>query len=239
MTKTLDRLGSVLVVVLATVALFSLRSGNGRAVPPSRDPNLGSHPAVAVPRTAWDSATATARFDPRTTGGGVTLLEFVDVECPFCAMFADTLRLLRLEFSQQLSIGFLHLPLRQHRFAQLGAVALECAHDDRRFAFLLDEMLARQDSIGLTAWTKFARGAGVHDTTAFSRCMAESGDRVRVIARGQALARELGVTGTPGIVIDGWLFARPPSLQMLRAIVAARLSGRSMESVLAQREDER
>lgn len=232
MTRALDRIGSALVVIAGGVALVSLvrnRPVEGSA--PSPDEQQVEVTAVSPPD--WESAMAIARFDGEPAGA-VTLIEFVDVECPYCARYAETVRAVTMEFGQRVAVGYVHLPLSQHRFARSGAVALECAHDQLRFHALLDELLASQDSIGLISWERFAARAGVADVPKFGTCLLEGESSKGAIAAGVDLGRRIGIRGTPGVLIDGRNFTRPPSLNQLRGIVQARLRGKSVDEAIAE-----
>ena len=60
-----------------------------------------------------------------------------------------------------------------------------------------------QADLGVTSWGKIGELAEVEDTTAFLKCVASKPD-ARIKA-GTALTKCLGVTGTPTVVIKGWL----------------------------------
>ncbi len=47
----------------------------------------------------------------------VQLIEFADFECPFCASFAKTLKVLFEHHPNKVTLTFIHFPLPMHRFA--------------------------------------------------------------------------------------------------------------------------
>jgi len=58
----------------------------------------------------------------------VTIVEFMDYECPFCARMADTLRIFQERHPTTVSIVFRQFPLEDiHPFARAAALASECA----------------------------------------------------------------------------------------------------------------
>ena len=58
--------------------------------------------------------------------------------------------------------------------------------------------------------TSFAADAGVRDTVRFAKCAAAS-DALPRVDNGLAIGRELGVGGTPTIMLNDWQFGRPPT----------------------------
>lgn len=133
----------------------------------------------------------------------VTIIEFSDFQCPFCARHAETLRRLRKKHGDQVSIVFRHFPLTGiHPHATSAALAAECAGAQQRFEPYHDVLFQRQDSIGSTSWMAFAREAAVPDSVKFQRCMNDREHASR-IEQDLAAGRSLGVDSTPTSVING------------------------------------
>lgn len=129
----------------------------------------------------------------------IAAVEFSDFQCPFCAEAAESLRAVLKKRPESVRLVYRHLPIEGiHRFALEAAVASECAAEQGRFAEQHDVMFTRQDSIGLIPWTSLALRAGVSDASAFSSCMLRDSIVSRVRAD-VALARSLGIDGTPAI----------------------------------------
>lgn len=157
----------------------------------------------------------------------VKIVEFVDLECPGCKAFYETvLRPLEEEFGPSLARVFIHLPLRSHRFATAAAVAAECAVQQGRFAEFEDVTFERQDSLGIKRWLSYAEDAGILDTLQFARCIADQAPLTRV-ERGRALADSIGIKATPTVFVNGWRYAVPPSRRELSNVVGDLLSGRT------------
>lgn len=153
----------------------------------------------------------------------IKILEFSDLECPFCQRFHTTLQGVREEFGQDVAFVFLHYPLEIHRQAVPAALGAECAAEQGKFMEYLDVVYAEQDSLGNRGWASLAARAGVSDTVAFSGCVAEESGRV-VIDRGRELGRQIGVNGTPTVIVNGWLL-RPTPYDTLSGVVARALKG--------------
>jgi hypothetical protein len=154
----------------------------------------------------------------------VKIMELVDFECPYCRAHAARMDTLRAEFRDELQVIVHHFPLARHRFAQLLAVTIECAALQDAVAPLYTLLFAKQDSIGLKSWRSLADEAGIGNPAEFERCRTANASFPR-IEYGRALAERVGATGTPTILINGWMLPRTPSLAELRSGVRAVLAG--------------
>jgi len=149
----------------------------------------------------------------------VTVLVFSDFECPFCKRLSNILRSIQrthpgdfAEIHRNFPIGALH----PHAWS--AAAAAECAAAQDRFAPYHDLLFQRQDSLGAVSWTRLASLAGVHDLTAFSRCLKDQ--RVAgVLARDSVAAEALHIKGTPLVLVNGWLFDGLPPEQELEDLI--------------------
>jgi len=155
----------------------------------------------------------------------VQILEFTDLECPFCKRYSEsTLAATQREFGNRVAVTFVHFPLPMHRFAGIAARAAECAATQGKFAAFVREVFAHQDSLGFRRWNAFALAAGIPDTIRFGACVAETARLARVDS-GTAVGARLGVRGTPTIVVNGWLYHTPPSDTTLSRAITSLLQG--------------
>lgn len=104
----------------------------------------------------------------------IKLIEFTDLECPFCRQFHTTVRAAQRKYANRVSHVFVHYPIAGHRFARLAARASECANDQGDFTTFIDVVFAKQDSLGLKPWAEYAREGGVSDSARFARCIADT-----------------------------------------------------------------
>lgn len=152
----------------------------------------------------------------------VSIVEFADFECPACRQYAPVLDSIRMRYPNDVAVLFAHYPLPYHRFAMPAARAAECARVQGRFDAIHDLLYRKQDSLGLKSWVGFAAEAGVPDAKAFAACNSRT-DSLSGIQRDVRLAKALGIAGTPGLVVDGWIWSSAPSLSQLDSVVQARL----------------
>jgi protein-disulfide isomerase len=156
----------------------------------------------------------------------VQLVAFADFECPFCAAYHKVLNAVRQRYPTQVSLTYIHFPLRIHRFAVPAARVAECAGAQGRFEAMAEQLFEQQASLGLKPWSEYAQDAGVPDLQEFDGCVESTGPVPRLEA-GRQLGEKLDVKGTPTLVVNGWMLAQPPSAEDLDAMVQAVLAGKS------------
>lgn len=155
----------------------------------------------------------------------IKIVEFADLQCPFCQAFQHRVNTVRQRYGNQVSQVFIHYPIQGHRFALPAAKSAECARTFDRFGQFVDLAYSKQDSFGIKSWTSYASDAGIADTAAFSRCFS-SQDLPTMVDRGRQLASSIQVQGTPTVIINGWRFAAPPQDSVLEQTIASLLVGR-------------
>jgi protein-disulfide isomerase len=131
----------------------------------------------------------------------VTLLEYGDLECPFCGQAEGVIRELLSDFGD-LRYVWRHLPLNDvHPHAQLAAEAAEAAAAQGRFWEMHDSLLAHQDALTLRDLVGEAEGLGL-DVERFRTHLRKRKGAAR-IAEDVDSADASGVSGTPTFFING------------------------------------
>ncbi|PIZ65142.1 hypothetical protein COY14_03010, partial [Candidatus Roizmanbacteria bacterium CG_4_10_14_0_2_um_filter_36_9] len=75
----------------------------------------------------------------------VTIIEFSDFECPFCARAFTTIEQIKQEYPDSVKIVYKQLPLTNlHPDAQKAAEASVCASDQGKFWEMHDKMFKSQ-----------------------------------------------------------------------------------------------
>ena len=134
----------------------------------------------------------------------VTIVEFTDYQCPFCARHARTTLLeLRRKYIATGKVRYVirDLPLDIHPFAKPSARAARCvaAQAPVKFWAYHDSLFARQSGLSASTPREIARQAGL-DLVRFDACVA-SGRFEEGIAADEREAGRLGLMGTPAFVI--------------------------------------
>ncbi|PIQ68367.1 MAG: hypothetical protein COV91_04545 [Candidatus Taylorbacteria bacterium CG11_big_fil_rev_8_21_14_0_20_46_11] len=139
----------------------------------------------------------------------VIIIEYSDLECPFCRIFHQTLRRIIDENGKSGRVAWVyrHFPLIQlHSKASKEAEATECAAELGgnlafwKFTDRIFEITPSNDGLDLTQLSKIAEFAELN-VTAFNQCL-ESGRHTADVQRGYNEAVGAGGNGTPFSIID-------------------------------------
>ncbi|HYZ79648.1 MAG TPA: Na+/H+ antiporter NhaA [Solirubrobacteraceae bacterium] len=131
----------------------------------------------------------------------VTLVEYGDLECPYCGQAETVIRELLSDFGD-LRYVWRHLPLNDvHPHAQLAAEASEAAGAQGRFWEMHDLMLSHQDHLTLRDIVGYARELGL-DIDRFKEHLRKRKGAAH-IAEDVESADMSGVSGTPSFFING------------------------------------
>ena len=151
----------------------------------------------------------------------VTVLEYGDYECPYCAAAAPVLRELVESSEGRVRLVFRHFPLAaNHPHALTAALAAEAAGAQGAFWPMHDLLFARQDRLGDGALRAYAEELGLDGDEVVGEPAQRFAAKVAADFE-QGLADEVG--GTPTVVVDGELFSGRLELGALRR--AAHLTG--------------
>jgi protein-disulfide isomerase len=148
----------------------------------------------------------------------ITLLEYGDYECPFCANAAGVVTAIEARMGSQVRFVFRHFPLTSvHPYAELAAEAAEAAAAQRQFWAMHDLLLEHQRGLNETTILRCARLLGL-DMPAFTTALSHHTHLSRV--RRNFMSGVLsGVNGTPSFYINGLRHDAPWDLPVLLAAV--------------------
>lgn len=167
----------------------------------------GSVPQVAPAQTAGDVPQLTKDDHVRgDRNARIALIEYSDLECPFCKRFHPTAQRIVDEYKGKVMWVYRHFPLDQiHAKADKEAEATECAfelggHDvfwkmtDKIF-----EVTPSNNNLNLDDLSKLALQVGL-DAEKFKSCLDSGRQAARVEEQYQGGVRA-GITGTPGNIL--------------------------------------
>lgn len=160
------------------------------------------------PRAAVQVGDAPARGPE---GAPITIVEFADFQCPYCARAQPTLQALEAKYKGRLRVVFMNDPLPFHHDAPLAAEAAMAAHAQGRFWPMHDLLFSHEGPLTRDDLARYASVVGL-DMKDFLRTLDEGSLGARV-QRDVEEAGRLRVNGTPtffinGVRLDG---AQPPS----------------------------
>jgi protein-disulfide isomerase len=168
-------------------------------------------------------AVALAQDDPvrGNPAAGVTIIEFSDFQCPFCARVNPTLAKIRETYGDKVRIIFKDFPLPNHPQAPKAAEAAHCAAEQGKFWEMHDVMFANQRALEVPALKQSAAGLGL-DTAKFNRCL-DSGQYASKVAAGASQGDKLGVNSTPTLYINGRPVIGAQPFEVFRAAIEEEL----------------
>jgi protein-disulfide isomerase len=147
----------------------------------------------------------------------VTVVEYGDYECPYCAAAAPVLSQLVDESEGRVRLVFRNFPLAdRHPYALTAALAAEAAGAQGAFWPMHDLLFQRQDRLTDGALRGYAESLGLDGDLVVGESAQAFGDRVEAdFAEGLAA----GVEGTPTLFVDGARYTGRMELGALRRAV--------------------
>ncbi|MBW3648443.1 MAG: DsbA family protein [Actinobacteria bacterium] len=146
----------------------------------------------------------------------VTLVEYADVECPYCRRLAPVLQQV-LTRRPRVRLVYRHFPLvREHPLAYSAALALEAAGQQGRFWELHDRVLSEPARLGRSGLAEHATQLGLNPAELLRPASEQHDGKVREDFQS---GMDSGVQGTPGVFVNGLRLLRAPTLpQLLDAV---------------------
>ncbi len=149
----------------------------------------------------------------------VTLLEFGDLECPYCRAAAAPLKELVDASDGQVRLVWRHFPLFEvHPYALSAALAAEAAGRHGKFWEMHAALMADQSRLGEADLRRAAVALGIDPDEVVG---ARAQELAPAVQSDYTEGIELGVQGTPAIFVNGERFHGKVTVDRLRAAVEA------------------
>lgn len=207
----------VLVLFLGSIVLFNNRTDTPSAMV-AADTGLGA-------KEEMKSEIMTQGNVKGNPDAAVTIVEYSDFECPFCARFyREAYKDIIKEYVEPglVKIEFRQFPLRQiHGNAQKAAEASLCASEQDRFWGMHDMLFEKGVAGGVATYKKYASELGL-DTDMFNECL-DSGSMADEVERQLQQGVISGVRGTPGFEIEGELVSGAQPFAAFKSVIDAML----------------
>jgi len=159
-------------------------------------------PGETQPRVEVSVDDDPARGDPSAP---VTMIEFSDFECPFCARFFEqTLPTIEERYVATGKVRFVYrdFPIPAlHAHALKAAEAGGCANEQGKFWELHNKIFENQATMTVADLKRYAGEVGLTQTT-FDACL-DSGKYASEVEKDVKDGEAAGVRGTPGFFING------------------------------------
>ena len=154
----------------------------------------------------------------------VTIVEFSDFQCPYCARAHETIATqVMKEYDGKVKLVYKNFPLGFHPWAEPAAVAAACAYDQDPDAFwkLYDYFFANQQQLNpqnvKDKSLEELKGTKV-DAAKWTDCFDNKKTLDRIKAD-QAEGQSVGVTGTPAFLINGRKISGAQPFQNFKAVI--------------------
>ncbi len=193
----------------------------GKARPqPAAQPSQPTPPAVIN----FDDLEGKPSIGPKNAP--VTVVEFSDFHCPFCARVTSTIEQLMKNYDGKIRRVWRHFPLSMHRGADRTHEASQCAFDQGKFWEYHDKLFQtlggpRDDE----SLAKLAKDVGMNDGK-FKKCLT-SGKYKDLIQQEVAKGSQAGVRGTPTFFVNGRLVSGAQPYANFDRLVQSELNAKS------------
>lgn len=191
----------IFVLGMRTNAILDSDDGGGEAVQVvAGDGGAGAavQPTAGPVEVSVDDDPAVGPED-----AAVTIVEFSDFQCPYCARFqAETLPQILSNYGDQVRFVYRDFPLTSiHANALKAAEASECADDQGKYWEYHDLLFQNQSALDEESLKSYAASLGL-ETGTFNDCLA-SGKYTKEVAKDLQDGSNAGVQGTPSFFING------------------------------------
>jgi protein-disulfide isomerase len=152
----------------------------------------------------------------------VTIVEFSDFQCPYCAQASETVKKIREAYGDKVRFVFRQFPLSFHPNARGAAEAALAAHAQGKFWPYHDRLFARQSQLDRKSLEGYAQELGL-DVPAFRKSLDERAFEGQIEAD-IALGRTAKVDGTPTMFINQRRAPNPTDFEAVAPLIDAALT---------------
>lgn len=148
----------------------------------------------------------------------ITLVEFSDFECPYCAKIYPTLKKILADYPDKVRLVYKYFPLSFHPNAQKASEAAACAGEQGKFWEYHDELFDNQSAgFSLDKFKIWAENLGLN-AVQFSKCL-DSGKYASQVQAEEAEGQSKGVSGTPATFVNGQLVSGALPYESFKSII--------------------
>ena len=228
-TLRLLLLASVIQIILLGVFASNLGGDGTSTVAKEKEVNVPSKAPGAAAAAPTIDADMDDLIDDDSIKGDkdapVTIVEFSDYECPFCTRFyTQTYLQLKTKYIDTGKVKFVYrdFPLGFHANAKKSAEAAECAVEQVKFFEMHDILFEKGVKGGIASYKQFAKDIGL-DSTKFDTCL-DSGEMADEVQKDFLDGQKLGISGTPGFIINGQIIKGAQPFPVFQQIIEAELA---------------
>ena len=144
----------------------------------------------------------------------LTIVEYSDFQCPYCALLAQDLKALHEKYPDEVQIIFRHFPLPSHPLSKLGAQAAEAAGRQGKFWEMHDVIFASQQTTNPMTPEQFTEWLGLQaedlglDVDAFNQDLNDQ-EIIDKVDQAQKSGIDNQIPGTPFVLVNGDIYSGP------------------------------
>jgi protein-disulfide isomerase len=212
--ETLIRAGTPAGSLYQTLVAKGLRRGSS-----TKSESLASPKLVEGQRYTVGPGLPSHRLGPQDAP--VTLVEFSDFQCPFCARVRPTIAALKRKYGEKLRVVYRHFPLAFHAEAALAAEAAVEAGEQGKFWEYHAVLGANPKSLTRADLEAYADQLGLN----MPRFRQALDDRrhLGVVGADMAEGARIGVRGTPSLFINGVAVLGSKPMDVFTKVIDAEL----------------
>lgn len=152
----------------------------------------------------------------------VTIVEFLDFQCPACGAFNPIMKKIREEYAGKIRYAQRQMILPEaHQYAKGASIAAVCAGKQNKYFEYADALIVNQSRLTRADLEGYADALHL-DVAVFKTCLDDPTVADFVVAERKA-GEALGITGTPWLFINRDSIEGTPTYEQLKQMIEARL----------------
>lgn len=153
----------------------------------------------------------------------VTIVEFLDFQCPSCGAFHPVMKRIREEYAGRIRFAQRQFILPElHVNAKGAAIAAVCAGRQQRYFEYADAMIVNQAQLERADLVRYAEALKLN-VDAFNACLDDPSVAEFVVSERKA-GEAIGVQGTPWLFVNRDSVEGTPTYDQLKKIIDDRLT---------------
>lgn len=146
------------------------------------------------------------------------IVEFSDYQCPYCRELEKNLQKLVSQSQARVAIVRYDYPLKNiHEYAYKAAIASRCAAAQKIYEPYEAELF--KANLATADWVSLAQVVNIPDVPKFSKCISTN-ETAPLVDEDIGVADQIGIKGTPALVIKGNVITGMQNMQELKALVS-------------------
>jgi protein-disulfide isomerase/uncharacterized membrane protein len=148
----------------------------------------------------------------------LTIVEFIDFECPSCRLFHPTMKKIREEYAGKIRFAYRPFMLPEiHPHAKGAAIAYECSIKQGRPFPFADLLIANQAHLERADLMNYAKSLNMNETQ-FASCLDDA-NVANLVVEERKFGESLGVQGTPTLFMNDAMLDGIPSEDQFKQLI--------------------